>query len=306
MEQKSYNTLPFKHIKTATSDALHYIRLRKDHVIEPLKTRWKKFNKICGGGIEPGCVYTVAGISGTGKSSFVNTLETDLIESNPNKNVVVLSFSFEMLSSRQVGRKLSNRLRQTTSEMYSAETDITNTQLQRIEEVAEEFKKYAIYYVDTPADVQSINNTITYFQETIAKDKWLVVVMDHTLLVRGGSERSTIIDLQNVFIATKKIGQTSIIQISQMNRNIEAPDRINNPSGHYPMRSDLSSSDSVFQGSDVVVVLHRPEILGIQAYGVNRLPVKERIYLHFLKQREGEIAILEFENDLKYNDLIEK
>ena len=45
---------------------------------------------MCCGGIEPGCVYTIAGISGTGKSSFVNTLETDLIELNPNKELYFL------------------------------------------------------------------------------------------------------------------------------------------------------------------------------------------------------------------------
>ena len=49
---------------------------------------------MCCGGIEPGCVYTIVGASGTGKSSFVNTLETDLIELNSNKELVVLSFSF--------------------------------------------------------------------------------------------------------------------------------------------------------------------------------------------------------------------
>lgn len=43
----------------------------------------------------------------------------------------------------------------------------------------------------------------------------------------------------------------------------------------------------------------------ITAYGPQRLPVQNRIYLHFLKVREGELAILEFENDLKYNNLIE-
>ena len=37
----------------------------------------------------------------------------------------------------------------------------------------------------------------------------------------------------------------------------------------------------------------------------NKLSVQNKVYLHFLKVREGELAILEFENDLKYNNLIE-
>lgn len=308
MEQNYVNPLPFKHISIAASEAVTYIRRRKNHEIEPLKSRWNKFNEMCCGGIEPGCVYTIAGASGTGKSSFVNTLETDLIELNSNKELVVLSFSFEMLSRAQVGRKLSNKLRQTTTQLYSAPEDLSNKELNLVEETAESLKDYPIYYVDDAATVQKIDDTITYFQNTIAKDKWLIVILDHTLLVNSDNykdERMIISELERVFIKAKKVGMTSIIQLSQMNRNIENIDRINNPSSHYPMRSDLSSSDSVFQGSDVIAVLSRPEILGITAYGPQRLPVQNKVYLHFLKVREGELAILEFENDLKYNNLIE-
>ena len=76
MEQNSTNILPFKHISVATNEAVKYIEDRKSHKINPLKTRWKKFNRACGGGLEPGIVLTIAGASGTGKSAFVNTLET--------------------------------------------------------------------------------------------------------------------------------------------------------------------------------------------------------------------------------------
>lgn len=308
MEQNYVNPLPFKHISEVTKETVTYIRKRKNHEIEPLKTRWNKFNEMCCGGIEPGCVYTVAGASGTGKSSFVNTLETDLIELNPNKNIIVLSFSFEMLSRAQIGRKLSNKLHQTTTYLYSTTKDLSDKEMKLVETTAKSFNNYPIYYIDEAATVQQIDDTINYFQNTIAKDKWLVVILDHTLLVGSNNykdERMIISELEKVFIKAKKVGTTSIIQLSQLNRNIESTERINNPSSHYPMRSDLSSSDSVFQGSDIIAVLSRPEILGITAYGPQRLPVQNRIYLHFLKVREGDLAILEFENDLKYNNLIE-
>ena len=91
-----------------------------------------------------------------------------------------------------------------------------------------------------------------------------------------------------------------------MNRNIEAPERINNPLSHYPMRSDLSSSDAIFQASDYVLVIHRPEILNISEYGPNHLPTQNKVYMHILKNRDaGKPCILEFENDLMYNNLIE-
>ena len=272
----------------------------------PLKTRWSKFNKVCCGGLEPNMILTIAGGSGSGKSAFANTLETDLIDLNTDQDIVILDFSFEMLSYRQIGRKLSNRLRRTTSELYSANDSIDDATLDKVKEEAEKIKKYQIFYIDTPSTVESIEKHIDYFHETIAKDKWLIVILDHALLVEGESERGTIVDLQKMFIRKKKLSNTSIIQISQMNRNIEQPDRINNPSMHYPMRSDLAASDAIFQASDYVIALSRPELLNILSYGVNRLPVKDKVYLHFLKVRDaGEPCILEFNNELKYGNLIE-
>ena len=72
MEQISSNILPFRHISVATKEAVEYIKKRKNHEIESLKTRWNKFNRCCMGGIEPNTIYTIVGISGSGKSSFVN------------------------------------------------------------------------------------------------------------------------------------------------------------------------------------------------------------------------------------------
>lgn len=307
MEQISTNTLTFRHISSAAIEAVEYIKKRKNHEIESLKTRWKKFNTQCMGGIEPNTIYTIVGISGSGKSSFVNTLENDLIDLNSDQDVIVLNFSFEMLSSRQVGRKISSKLRQTTAELYSANNSLTDELLENVEETTQQIKSYPIYYVDTPGTVDNIASTIDYFYENKAKGKRFVIILDHTLLVEGqASTLQVISDLQKLFIKVKKYPNTTIIQLSQMNRNIEAPDRINNPSMHYPMRSDISSADTIFHASDYVICIHRPELLNIQQYGPNRLLVKNKVYLHILKNRDaGECSILEFDNDLKYNNLIE-
>lgn len=313
MEQNSSNrSLTYKHISHSTDEILSYIDNRRKGIVKSLRTRWEKFNKVCMGGIEPNVIISIAGISGSGKSSFANSLETDLIDLNPTEDIVVLSFNFEMLSSRQVGRKLSYKLTKTTSELYSSSPDgieLTDKDYNKILEESKQIRQYPIYYVDSPGTVDEIRETIIQFSALPhVKDKWLVIILDHTLLTKGKtgeSEREILVQLQRLFMEVKKFGKNTIIQLSQMNREIENNERINNPSLHFPSRRDIFGSDSLFQASDYVIVIHRPELLGIKSYGINNWPVKDKIYMHILKNREGEPKILSFINNLKFNRIDE-
>lgn len=161
-----------------------------------------------------------------------------------------------------------------------------------------------------PGTVQEVRNTIIHFQEREALGKWLIVILDHALLTKGKTgdkEREILADLQYMFMEVKKYGRNTIIELCQLNRNIESVERINNNYLHYPMRSDLFGSESLYQAADYLIVLHRPELLGIKndGYGPHNLPVQNIIYLHLLKNREGEVGIIMFENNLKYNRMDE-
>ena len=290
-------------------EAINYISGRREHSIVSLKTRWEKFNKQCMGGIEPNTVYTIAGISGSGKSSFANEISTDIIDLNKGEDIIILVFSLEMVGFRQVGRTLSSKLRKTTSTLYSSETDLDDETFRKVIEVSQSLKEYPIYFVDNPTTPMEVEEIIKSFYEKYVKgtNKHFVIMYDHALLTKPiGSTIETMQELERVFINAKKYPLTSILQLAQMNRQIENPERINNFLSHYPMRSDISSADALFQASDYVIVIHRPEILGIQEYGPNHLPTQNKVYLHILKNRDaGKPCILEFENDLAYNNLIE-
>lgn len=306
MEQTLSNIRP---ISVVAQEAINYIAGRRDHNIVSLKTRWDKLNRQCMGGIEPNTIYTFAGISGTGKSSLCNTITTDIIDLNPDVQMIVLNFSLEMVGFRQVGRTISSKLRKTTSTLYSSETDLDDETFRKVIAVSNQLKEYPIYFVDDPGTPMQIEQTIYSFYNQYVRGtgKHFIITYDHTLLTKQiGSVIETTSELEKVFIRVKKLPLTSIIQIAQMNREIEKPERINNPSAHYPMRSDLSSSDAMFQASDYVFVLHRPEILNIAEYGPNRLPTANKVYMHLLKNRDaGKPCILEFENELQYNTLVE-
>ena len=296
-------------MSVVAQEAINYIAGRREHSIVSLKTRWKKFNKQCMGGIEPNTVYTIAGISGSGKSSFANEICFDIIDLNPGEDIIILLFSLEMVGFRQVGRTLSSKLRKTTSTLYSSETDLDDDTFKKVVTVSNQLKEYPIYFVDNPTTPMETETIIKLFYDKYVKgtSKHFVIMYDHALLTKPiGSTIETMQELERVFISSKKYPMTSIVQLAQMNRNIESPERINNPLSHYPMRSDISSADALFQASDYVIVIHRPEILGIQEYGPSHLPTQNKVYLHILKNRDaGKPCILEFENDLAYNNLIE-
>jgi replicative DNA helicase len=213
--------LSFIHISQAADDIIKYIKNRHLGTTKSLKTRWDKFNNTCMGGIEPNAIYTFAGISGSGKSSFLNSLETDLFTCNPLEDFVVLSFNFEMLSSRQVGRKISNKINKTTQQLYSglSQESLSDEELTNIEVEANKFKKLPIYYVDLPGTVDEIRETILEFSQLdFVKNKWLIIFLDHTLLTKGRQgekEREILANLQYMFMEIKKFDRNTVVQLSQ-------------------------------------------------------------------------------------------
>ena len=223
------------------------------------------------------------------KSSFANEIAADIIDLNPSENIIILNFSLEMVGFRQVGRTLSNKLKKTTSELYSSEKNLDDKTFDKVVTVANQLKKYPIYFVDNPGTSKQVEETIMAFYNKYVKgtNKHFIIMYDHALLTkREGTVIETISNLLQVFIQVKKLPLTSVIVLTQMNRNIEQPERINNP--------------------DYVLALHRPELLGIQEYGPNKLPTSHKVFMHILKNRDaGEPCIIEFENDLRYNNLIE-
>ena len=307
MATTSYR-LKYTHISEAADEILDYIHKRKFGKFKSLKTRWNKFNNICMGGIEQGAIYTIAGRSGSGKSSFANSLETDLFDLNPTTDFVILNFNFEMLNSRQVGRKLSYKMERTTSDLYSTKHHLSDIEYQQAKEIAEKIKKYPIYYAGIPGDVNEIRSTILHFMENEGKDKWVIVLIDHVLLTKdraGEDERIKIFNLQRMFMEVKKFGQITIIQISQLNRDIESAERIANNTMHFPLPRDVFGADAIMQSSDYLFVLHRPQTLNILSYGAKHWPVEGLVYGHLIKNRDGEPGIIVFTDNLKYNRLDE-
>lgn len=276
-------------------ETLRYIQDRAKGLHQPLLTPWKAFNEATEGGIELRSISILAGLSGVGKTAVLNQLETGLIDCNPDRKLNVLSFNFEMFARNLIIRKMASSLNITTKQVANTKT------IGPIIGIGNKLSAYPIYYVDHACTVDKMEEII---REFIADNPGeLVVLLDHSLLVMssGGDERKTLIELMNMCNKLKKEFEIAFVILSQLNRNIESTERILNNDAHYPQKSDLFGSDSLYQYADIVLVLHNPKILGINSYGPKRFATKDYLFWHFLKMREGEPQVRIMKDMLKYS-----
>jgi replicative DNA helicase len=302
-------------LEDAARKELRYIKGRMDNQIKSLKTPWKKFDKAGMNGIEWGSIITIAGMSGSGKTAILNELESGLFALNPQENFAVLSFNFEMIARRLVGRKISKKLKMTTTQIYNADVEnptenIKADTYQRAITYVESIKDMPLWYVDIPGTVQEIKNTIEYFAMGMEcnVDRGILVTLDHSILVKKFGEQNqnqVLYELAAMFNELKKKIKASFIIVSQLNRGIEAVERIQNKNLHYPQKSDVFGADALYQYSDIFMIAHRPELLNLRAYGPTDLPVNGIIYFHFIKTRETEPFIAKMRNNLKYNQVLD-
>lgn len=316
MEQNSDNAqstpkIKFKPIIEAARELCSFVDGRRNGKIRSLKTPWKKFNEACMGGIDYHNIYTIAGMSGSGKTSMISQLETGLKDLNPHEDFSILSFNWEMLSQRLIGRKISNKLQLTVSQLYSGDKSfkVTDDVYDKVVEECKNLAKYDITYYELPSNVEKLEIIIDEFVRQKKIDnpyKGFIVFLDHALLVNGKdgeSERRTLFEFMALLNVLKRRYKMSFVLLSQLNRDIEDKVRITEPTLHFPQKSDLFGSDGIYQFSDVVIVSHRPEILNIAQYGPQRWPTEGIIYHHYLKMREGQPFIAKMKNNLKHNEV---
>lgn len=331
MEKASFKSLEIKKIPQVIDEATEFILRRKEGLEPSLKVKSTKINDTFLDGFDWGRIITVAGSSGSGKSTLVRQFITEMIDENPLQDFEVLSFQFEMLGIDEIARDISSKVNKSLKEIYSAGKQLSDTDYSIICKKLDELRKYNISIVDNSGTVSEIKDTILRFiiENKLAQSKrGLIVSIDHTLLItkEDNQEDKQVIDSLMFMLVTlkKKLASLGIkvifFVISQLNRNIEANERIINPKLHYPNKNDLFGASSVYNGSDYVIIVHRPCIIdGLgNWYGPARkgwsegLPVfnpydssQAMIYLHVIKERFGKPSIIAMVDNLKFGKISE-
>lgn len=275
----------------------------------PIKTRFHHLNSNSLGGIFKGMIVTIAGISGGGKSYVLQQIEEDIFDKSLNPDCdgyVLLRCNWEMTVFKLLLRKLKRSLNKSMKQLlFSTQSEHDK---ERFDNVCETEKSDKIYYLEDPTDPKTWYETVREFLIFHKDKKQVVITIDHLALVRDllGNKKKSMDDLVEYINSLKKeFSNASFILLSQMNRDIEGRTDVRHLA---PKRSDLYNTDTLFQISDIVLVLHNPYKLGHEKYMVvnpSRYPYLvehmdkpsnkrtnfetfNKIFWHYLKIREIE------------------
>ncbi len=234
---------------------------------KPLISRFKHFNDALLGGLYNGMIVVIAGISGSGKTYFLQQLEEDFLDANLNsaKNdegedvneVVLLRCNWEMTVFKLTIRRLKQQLGKKIREILGKQ-ELTDDEKLMYKEVLDDERKEGIFYLEEPCTPDEFLEAVDNFIQDHKDKKHIIVTVDHIALVRdlfGTKKRAMDQLVENINILKKRYSNVSFLLVSQMNRDIESR---TNPKDAAPVRSDLYNTDTIFQIADVVLVRHNP------------------------------------------------
>lgn len=303
--------------RDALRKALLKMKARRSGELKSLKSSWPKFNDAFCDGLEWRTITVVGARPGTGKTLFMEQLISDIIEENKDHKFRVLKFQFEMLDETNGIRKLSLNTASDYNTLMSKGEPVDKDLYARCVQYYEETEKTdVIDVVYDPCTVDEMCATIHYYMEAHKDENGnytnALVTIDHSALLKVGKGQrdkfEVLYALGEALTYMKKHYPVAFLVLSQLNRNIDNPDRSKDGDyGNYVLDSDLFGADALLQHADVVLGINKPAIRKIRFYGPERFIVNDEDLLafHFLKSRNGTTRLSFFKLDRENMRIIE-
>lgn len=314
------NTM-IKTSKEVIGDALQEIKKYQEGVLRPAKSSFSHFNENTLGGIYPGMIIVIAGVSEMGKTHFIEQLENDFLNPtlNPDSNeYILLRCNWEMMVKDLLAKRIKTELKIKFNDIL-----FSTANNEKINAVARKEKRENIFYHEEATTPDKWYSEIDLFLAEHSKKKHILITLDHLALVMHDDQLKKAIDklLTYANILKKKHRNVSFILVSQLNRDIEYRTDVRFLN---PVRSDLYASDAIFHIADIIIVKHMPYSLGQEKYMLVRTEdflhlreymytpnntyssfrTKNLVFYHYLKIRKKEsdlkrIHIEKYDIDLK-------
>jgi replicative DNA helicase len=276
---------------------LEYIRQRRDGIIKSIKTPWPSLNKAGVGGLEWNSLLTIAARPGAGKTMFVSQVLRECKILNADQHFNILEFQFEMGEKQIASRAFAAEAALDYGVILSTEKQLDEFSYNRLKRYVEDTKALEGLGVQrrvitTPLTTRQMEKAIHTWYNAMGQAP-LIVTVDHSWLIKKDIDEkeklSTLYNNVEMLMTIKRELPIIVLMISQLNRNIEDPNRKTPGSiGNYPTGSDVFGGDALQQGSDMLLVLSRPYTMQIQCYGPKEYMVdKKDIFVHILKSRNN-------------------
>lgn len=254
----------WKNQKESFVEALNYLNKRKLGEIKSIKTPWQKFNDASIDGLEWNTITVIGGRPASGKTAIVEQIIKESFIINPNENFRVLQFQFEMLGRVQAIREYSSVIGRSYKYLCSADGKLSDEDLKRCHEYSKrKVKNSKIDIVDTPQTVDQFKKIVIAYFETYSflneenKKTYTptIVTIDHSVLFKKApyekDKLETLNNLGEALTELKKMFPVAFIVLSQLNRNIDNPDRAEDGKyGNYVLESDIFGADALLQHAD--------------------------------------------------------
>jgi|TARA_R110000744_G_scaffold32725_1_gene76513 replicative DNA helicase len=295
----------------AFQEALRYMLDRQSGKEKSIYTPWPKFNDAVTDGLEWNTLTVIGGRPGSGKTLIKDQIIREAFVLNPADDFRVLEFQFEMVGRTSAIREFSSITGQTYKELCSAGSTLSDNTFNACHAHAKERIKSPVDIVSTPMTVNQMRETIDQYME-IHKGKKTIITLDHTILVKRAPYQNNRLDmlfeLGEFFTQVKREYPCMFIALSQLNRNIDNPDRaVDGKYGNYVLESDIFGSDAMLQHADTLVGLNRPAKQKIRLYGPDKYIIQDdkTLVLHFLKARNGDARMSFFKAAFERMEIME-
>jgi replicative DNA helicase len=296
----------------AFNEALKYMKNRQAGLEKSIYTPWPKFNDATVDGLEWNSLTVIAARPGSGKTLIKDQIIRESFVLNPYDDFRVLEFQFEMVGRNSAIREFTSITGKPYKELTSANgSKLSNNTLNQCYEYAKLRVKYPVDVVSTPLTVNQMREQIDMYMET-HKGKKTIITLDHTLLVKRAPYQKDRLDvlfeLGEFFTQCKREYPCLFIALSQLNRNVEDPERaIDGKYGNYITEQDIFGSDAMLQHADTLIGINRPAHRKIRFYGPDRFIIEDDSVLvfHFLKARNGDTRMSFFKGLFSQMEIIE-
>jgi len=286
-------------------EALIYMKNRMEGTEKSIYTPWHKFNDAATDGLEWNTLTIIGGRPGSGKTLIKDQIIRESFVLNPEEKFRVLEFQFEMVGRTSAIREFSAITGKTYKELCSAGSKLRMDILNKCHSYAKQKVQYPIDIVSTPMTVNQMREQVDMYMEANKGTK-TIITLDHTILVKKApyqnSRQDMLFELGEFFTQTKRDYPCLFIALSQLNRNIDNPDRaVNGKYGNYILESDIFGSDAMLQHADMVVGVNRPAKQKIRYYGPDRYIIDDdrTLVFHFLKARNGDARMSFFKAEFE-------